>query len=107
LCGGKNVAFAGIRRLEEPQRNSPYLPCPHEPTIRVPVERWPDPLLRSSLARLFGKVMPFWMAGSALLNLILLLPFEHLDKVAWRLSAVAFAIQVFAVLFSLVAPVTD
>jgi hypothetical protein len=45
------------------------------------------------------------MAGSALLNLILLLPFEHLDKVAWRLSAVAFAIQVFAVLFSLVAPV--
>jgi hypothetical protein len=62
-------------------------------------------LLRSSLARLFGKVMPFWMAGSALLNLILLLPFEHLDNVAWRLSAVAFAIQVFAVLFSLVAPV--
>lgn len=62
-------------------------------------------LLRSSLARLFGKVMPFWMTGSALLKATLLLPFEHLDKVAWRLSAVAFAMQVFAVLFSLVAPV--
>jgi hypothetical protein len=40
-----------------------------------------------------------------LLNAILLLPFEHLDKVAWRLSAVALAVQVFAVFFSLVAPV--
>jgi hypothetical protein len=40
--------------------------------------------------------MPFWMAGSALLNLLLLLPFEHLNPQAWRLAAIAFAIQVLA-----------
>jgi uncharacterized membrane protein len=62
-------------------------------------------LVRSSLAALLGRVMPFWMAGSAILNLLLLLPFEHLTQSAWRLAAIAFAIQVLAVLFSLVAPV--
>ena len=62
-------------------------------------------LMRSSFAALFGKVMPFWMAGSTLLNLLLLLPFEYLNKSAWHLAAIAFAIQVFAVVFSLVAPV--
>jgi len=61
--------------------------------------------MRSSFAALFGRVMPFWMAGSTLLNLLLLLPFEHLNKTAWRLASIAFAIQVFAVLFSLVGPV--
>jgi len=60
-------------------------------------------LMRSSLARLFGKVMPFWMAGSTLLSAGLLLPFAHLDKMAWRLSAISLAIQVMAVIFSLVA----
>jgi len=62
-------------------------------------------LMRASFAKLFGKVMPFWMAGSTLLNLLLLLPFEHLDQLAWRLSLISFAIQVSAVIFSLVAPV--
>jgi hypothetical protein len=62
-------------------------------------------LVRSSLAALLGRVMPFWMAGSTLLNLLLLLPFEHLSKSAWRFAAVAFGIQALAVLFSLVAPV--
>jgi uncharacterized membrane protein len=62
-------------------------------------------LLRSSFARLFGRVMPFWMSGSTLLNLSLLFPFEHLSKSAWRLSAVAAAIQILAVVFSLVGPV--
>ncbi|MFZ2063618.1 MAG: DUF1772 domain-containing protein [Candidatus Binatus sp.] len=61
--------------------------------------------MRASLAALFGRVMPFWMAGSALLNLLLLLPFEHLNDSAWRLAAVAFAIQALAVVFSLVGPV--
>lgn len=61
--------------------------------------------LRSSFAALFGRVMPFWMTGSALTNLLLLLPFEHLTKSMWRLAAIAFAIQVLAVLFSLVGPV--
>jgi uncharacterized membrane protein len=62
-------------------------------------------LVRTSMAALFGRVMPFWMGGSALLSLLLLLPFEHLNKSAWRLAAIAFAIQVFAVLCSLVGPV--
>lgn len=49
--------------------------------------------------------MPFWMVGSTLLNLLLLLPFAHLPKTAWRLAAIALALQVFAVVFSLAAPV--
>ena len=62
-------------------------------------------LVRSSTAALLGRVMPFWMVGSMLLNLALLLPFEELGNQAWRLAAVSCAIQVFAVVFSLVAPV--
>ncbi len=61
--------------------------------------------LRASFAALFGRVMPFWMVGSTLLNLLLLLPFEHLSRPAWRLTEIAFAIQVLAVLFSLMGPV--
>jgi uncharacterized membrane protein len=62
-------------------------------------------LVRSSLAALLGRVMPFWMGGSTLLNLLLILPFEHLNESARRLAAISFAIQVLAVVFSLVAPV--
>jgi hypothetical protein len=62
-------------------------------------------LVRSALAALLGRVMPFWMAGSTLLNLLLLMPFEHLNESAWRLAAIAFAIQAIAVVFSLIAPV--
>lgn len=62
-------------------------------------------LVRSSLAALLGRVMPFWMAGSTLLTLLLLLPFGHLTQSAWRFAAIASAIQVLAVVFSLVAPV--
>lgn len=62
-------------------------------------------LMRAALARLFGRVMPFWMTGSALLNILLLLPFAHLAPRAWRLAAVAAAIQVLAIPFSLVGPV--
>jgi len=61
--------------------------------------------VRSSLAALLGHVMPFWMAGSAVLSLLLLLPFSHLNDAAWRLTAIAFAIQVSAILFSLAGPV--
>ena len=49
--------------------------------------------------------MPFWMSGSTVLNLLLLLPFEHARGFVWQLDGVAFTIQVAAVLFSLVAPV--
>jgi uncharacterized membrane protein len=74
------------------------------PTIsRQPLEA--HVLMRSSLARLFGKVMPFWMTGSTLLNAGLLLPCAHLDKLPWRISAISLAIQVVAVVFSLIAPV--
>jgi uncharacterized membrane protein len=61
--------------------------------------------LRAAFAALLGRVMPFWMGGSTVLNLLLLLPFEHLSEPAWRLTAVAFAIQALAVVFSLVGPV--
>lgn len=61
--------------------------------------------VRAAFAKLLGRVMPFWMAGSTLLNLLLLLPFEHLDTSAWRLAAIALGIQVFAVVFSLIFPV--
>ena len=61
--------------------------------------------LRSGFATLFGRVMPFWMTGSTLLNGLLLLPFAHLAKPAWKLAGIAFTIQVLAVLFSLVGPV--
>jgi uncharacterized membrane protein len=58
--------------------------------------------VRAALAKLFGRVMPFWMSGSTLLNLVLLLPFEGLKGAAWRFAAIAFAIQVAAVLFSVI-----
>lgn len=45
------------------------------------------------------------LGTSTLLNLLLLLPFENLGEIAWRLAAAAFTIQVIAVLFSLVGPV--
>ena len=61
--------------------------------------------MRAAFAALFGRVMPFWMPGSALLNFLLLLPFEHLNESAFRLAAVAFGIQLFAAVFSLVGPV--
>jgi hypothetical protein len=62
-------------------------------------------LVRSSYAALFGRVMPFWMASSTLLNLSLLVPFAHLTASAWHLAAIASALQVLAVVFSLLAPV--
>jgi uncharacterized membrane protein len=61
--------------------------------------------MRAALAASLGRVMPFWMAGSALLNLLLLLPFEGLSGLAWRLAAISFAIHIGAVAFSLVGPV--
>jgi uncharacterized membrane protein len=61
--------------------------------------------VRSSFARLLGQVMPFWMVGSVLLNLLLLLPFGHLNHSGWQLAASALAIQVLAVFFSLAGPV--
>jgi uncharacterized membrane protein len=61
--------------------------------------------MRSTMAVWFGRVMPFWMGGSTLLNLLLLLPFAHLSRPAWHLAAIAFAIQALAVVFSLIGPV--
>ena len=61
--------------------------------------------LRSALAALLGRVMPFWMTGSTLLSILLLLPFVHLNRAAWRFAAIACAIQVAAVPFSLIFPV--
>ncbi|MGB8888059.1 MAG: DUF1772 domain-containing protein [Candidatus Korobacteraceae bacterium] len=62
-------------------------------------------LVRSSFAALFGRVMPFWMTLSVLLNFLLVLPFEHLNQSAWHFAATAVVIQFLAVVFSLIAPV--
>jgi hypothetical protein len=51
--------------------------------------------------------MPFWMAGSAVLNLMLLPPFEQLNKSALNLATIAFVIQVVAVVFLLVGPIPN
>lgn len=61
--------------------------------------------VRAGLATLLGRVMPFWMIASTLLNLLLLFPFAHLGVLSTRLAQIAFAIQVFAVVFSLIGPV--
>jgi hypothetical protein len=63
--------------------------------------------VRASLARLLGRVMPFWMAGATLLNLLLLLPLEDLNRTAWRLAAISAVIQVAAVVFSLLVSCRD
>ncbi len=61
--------------------------------------------VRAALARLLGRVMPFWMTTSTLLNLLLLLPSQQLNQMAWRLAAISAGIQVLAIPFSLVGPV--
>ena len=87
MCGSElNVAAFGHPTLNRQSRE-----------VHIPV--------RSSLAVLLGRVMPFWMSGSTLLNVLLLLPFEHLNGPAWRLAAISCAIQIAAVLFSVAAPV--
>lgn len=60
---------------------------------------------RAGFAALFGRVMPFWMAGSTLSNALLLFRFAHLSNSAWHLAAIACALQVICVVFSIVAPV--
>lgn len=61
--------------------------------------------VRAALARLLGRVMPFWMAISALLNIALLFPFQHLNANAWRSVAIALIVQLLAIVFSLIGPV--
>jgi uncharacterized membrane protein len=60
---------------------------------------------RASLARLAGRVMPFWMSASTLLTLLLLLPFAGLGIQSRHFAEVALVLQVAAVAFSLVGPV--
>jgi uncharacterized membrane protein len=87
MCGSEmNVAVFG-----HPTLNKQPL------EVHIPV--------RASFAKLFGRIMPFWMAVSTLLNLILLLPFEHSNRFVWRIDAIALTIQVAAVVFSLIGPV--
>ncbi|HEX4002377.1 MAG TPA: DUF1772 domain-containing protein [Candidatus Acidoferrales bacterium] len=87
MCGSElNVALFGHPTLER---------LPLDVHIAV----------RSAWAALLGRVMPFWMATSTILSLLLLLPFEHLERTAREFAAAAFGIQVLSVIFSLAAPV--
>lgn len=61
--------------------------------------------IRAALAKLFGRVMTFWFAGSTILNVLLLFPFAGLNGLSWRLAAIAAGIQIVAVVFSVIAPV--
>lgn len=87
MCGSE----LDVAAFAHPALNRQSLP------VHIPV--------RAALAAKLGQVMPFWMTGSTLLNLLLLLPFEGLSGLAWRLAAASSAIQVGAVVFSVVAPV--
>jgi len=87
MCGSElNVALFGHPILNR-------LPL----EVHIPV--------RSALAALLGRVMPFWMPASAILNLLLVLPVVKLNERAWRLAVAALAIQALASLFSLIGPV--
>ncbi len=87
MCGSElNVAAFGHPTLNRQSTD-----------VHIPV--------RASFATLFGRVMPFWMVTSTVLNLLLLFPFAHLGVLAGHLAQAAFAIQVFAIVFSLAAPV--
>jgi hypothetical protein len=46
-----------------------------------------------------------WCVNPALFNLLLLLPLAHLNDSAWHLAAIAFTIQVLAIVFSHAGPV--
>ena len=56
-------------------------------------------------ARLFGKIMPFWMAGTLLLHLILLVLTWRWAALSTTLLLVATLLWVAIVVFSLVGPV--
>jgi hypothetical protein len=87
MCGSElNVAAFGHPTLNRQSTD-----------VHIPV--------RASFAVLLGRVMPFWMVTSTLLNLLLLLPFVHLGVFAGRLAQIAFAIQLLAIPFSLIGPV--
>jgi hypothetical protein len=87
MCGSEtNVAVFGHPTL-------------HKQPIEVHIP------VRASFAKLFGRIMPFWMAVSTLLNLLLLVPFGHSNRFVWRINAIALTIQVAAVGFSLIGPV--
>jgi uncharacterized membrane protein len=61
--------------------------------------------VRAALARSLGRLMPAWMPLSAVLNLVVILPFEHLSEPAWHLAVAAFCLQLLASVFSLIFPV--
>ena len=61
----------------------------HPTLSRQPLEA--HVFVRSALAALFGRIMPFWMAGSTILNLLLLLPFGHLNDSAASLGRLPLA----------------
>jgi hypothetical protein len=56
-------------------------------------------------AKLFGKIMPFWMAGTALLHLVLLVVMWHWPAISTVLLLVATLLWLIIIIFSLVGPV--
>jgi hypothetical protein len=56
-------------------------------------------------AKLFGKIMPFWMTGTALLHLVLLVVLWNWPAISTVLLLVATLLWLFIIIFSLVGPV--
>jgi Domain of unknown function (DUF1772) len=56
-------------------------------------------------AKLFGKIMPFWMAGTALLHLVLLVVMWNWPAISTVLLLVATLLWLIIIIFSLVGPV--
>jgi Domain of unknown function (DUF1772) len=56
-------------------------------------------------AKLFGKIMPFWMTGTALLHLVLLVVLWNWPAISTVLLLVAKLLWLIIIIFSLVGPV--
>lgn len=56
-------------------------------------------------ARIYGRVMPFWMAGNLLLNILLIFPVAASYSAAWWFYLTAAVLFAVVIVFSLIFPV--
>jgi uncharacterized membrane protein len=56
-------------------------------------------------ARIFGRVMPFWMPANLLLNILLVFPVAELYSTSWWSYSTAAVLFAFVIVFSVVFPV--
>lgn len=56
-------------------------------------------------ARVYGRVMPFWMPANLLLNILLVFPFADCYSASWWFYLTAAVLFAFVIVFSVVFPV--